>query len=131
MREIQYRGKRIDTDEWTTGSLIVTHNRHYGITTMTKYDATCEDRFKKIDAIIDEVYPESVGQFTGRKDKKGKMIYEGDIIKNEYEVGEVVWDEERGSFIVDTDLPKPLGLFLCYPSKIIGNKYDNPKVLES
>ena len=83
------------------------------------------------------VYADTVGQYTGMKDKNGKRIFEGDIIDfsdRSYSdgYGVVRYDAEGTEFeFVYDDLYEGLGR-CYYPEdvEVIGNIYDNPELLK-
>ena len=134
MREILFRGKRLDIGGWVEGGIY--HNSEDNIVFIIKDTGLGYHKFI-------EVEPETVGQFTGLTDKNGKKIFEGDIVaQNWYDFnepaddsfGEVVFFGVDCSFSV-LDLNKNevmsmgRGYSYSYEVEVIGNIHDNPELL--
>lgn len=123
MREILFRGKRIDNGEWILGGYAKCNNRHYILPDIDLIRG--EWVFKNI-----EVIPETVGQYTGLTDKNGKKIFEGDIVKNSRDVGLLYYKEKNSAFTVKG---WEYGYWLWHDKEdieVIGNIYDNPELLQ-
>ena len=153
MREILFRGKRLDNGEWAEGYLYEHEPALVGI--VSENDAPEPSKWfiartgfadwnmpRPVEFV--EVDPSTVGQYTGLKDRNGKRVFDGDIVtQNWYDhdepsddsFGEVVFCEYDCSFSV-MDIQKdsivPLGRCHAYhwEAEVIGNITDNPELLE-
>lgn len=132
-RDIEFRGKTKD-NEWiygyyhkeTSTSIAL---QEYGINEInTHYIHTVIDHLPfKI-----EVIPETIGQYTGLKDKNGKKIFEGDIVKydNDYikQIGVIEWNNKNASFQIKGISSSSMAHLKRMI--VIGNIYENKELLE-
>ena len=133
MREIIFRGKRIDDGEWIYG-----HYVHQCGADMIYFpngvDYECGFDYYHID-------PETVGQCTGLTDKNGKKIFEGDIICTDLARPYLIVEFRDGCFMFncndggedyyDIMLPIRKEAQTQYEyGEIIGNIHDNPELLK-
>lgn len=131
MREIFFRGKRIDNGEWVVGSLSTEYYKECGCVMVSPNSDEC---FR--------VDPETVGQYTGLKGKNGKngvKIFEGDVVKySEIDIdgsdlvglGVISWNQKTACFSISNGVYHgDFCQMLIEEIEVIGNIYDNPELL--
>ena len=135
MREVLFRGKRIDNGEWVYGSYICRKNAENA---EIYWESEPDYGGRYADGIY-QVIPETVGQYTGLT-VDGNKIFENDIIeydetKNTYY--QIVWiNSGWGHKELDTGICELFSFNYGHnPTyfnnvKIAGNIYDNPELLD-
>lgn len=133
MREILFRGKRIDNGEWVYGNL--EQDIDANTAKITGYDYFVDqDGIKHRKMFYHEVKPETVGQYTGIIDKNYDRIFEHDIMKFCDDDGEesyykIEWNLYRWTVIDENGNVDDLDNFFCNMSAVVGNIFDNPELL--
>ena len=124
VRTIIFRGKRLDNGEWVYGFIVKMFGTYHIID-------------KDDENTAYEVIPETIGQYTGLKDKNGKRIFEGDILGSRYNylspdnvaVEVVKWfcnswviqEGDRMPTMLEEDEIMPY-------SEVVGNVHDNKEL---
>ncbi|MBQ6882498.1 MAG: hypothetical protein IJN55_08065 [Alistipes sp.] len=156
MREIKFRGKRLDNGEWLYGNLVELRNPFNPNDAPACFIMPKEVNIAAPDSIAEQevVDPDTVGQFTGLLDKNGREIYEGDVLLlpsngkiDAYERGEelsqpnrlhfaVVWAKQCQGFGLCSpyealfNAPDVAGMAAVDRMYIIGNIHDNPELMQ-
>lgn len=132
MREILFKGKRIDNGEWIEG-----------------YYCPCVfGRFPCRPAIIikedmdnghwhpEEIIPSTIGQYTGLTDKNGKKIFEGDVVNFKttayfFKNCRINYESQFARFCAIDNKGYEYPMDKTFNYEIIGNVFDNPELLRS
>lgn len=140
MREILFIGKRKDNGEWVEGFYHYTNwinpiTKELVKTTYSILPIGGQDAY--------EVIPETVGQFTGLPDKKGKKIFTGHVVKVDgfmctvNGLYQVIYDEINHCYALERDADYHHHYFTYSElngfhetSEVIGNIHDNPELLK-
>lgn len=127
MREIIFRAKTVESGEWVYGDY--EYNPAKDITRIHTYN---EDGTYKGQVVVDK---ETVGQYTGLRDKHGNEIFEGDVVEYYMDEGDGVGLYNgvvtfcEGCFCVDEDYSVTLRAIIIVSEDygelaVVGNIYD-------
>lgn len=141
MRKILFRGKSLNNGEWFYGSLAFFPDSQ---TAHIIPCGTCKGENVICDFV--EVEPSTVGQFTGLIDRKGKEVYEGDVVfwiatdmrgRGRGEQGAIFWDKHTMSWAIERDKPcadgRPCIIGRPFDKRhleVVGNIHDNPELMK-
>lgn len=137
-----FRGKRLDNGEWVEGDYfrkyIYDRYDNGSLHHLIGWQVTDNDGEKFND--YEDVDPDTVGQYTGMKDKNGNDIWEGDIVT---EIDLVIFQNRRrylvvfengatriGDIILARYYDKDDRFFKRYKIEVISNIHDHPDLLK-
>lgn len=142
-REIEFRGKDVESSKWLYGSHFTYSGEDYiipqNLLDIKDYEAYQADQ-------------NTIGQFTGLRDKNGRKIYEGDVVRRKdsaygmADTGVVKFDCSLGAFVFESenrgrtyravfrkhfsDNDGKYTIEGTYSYELLGNIYDNPELLD-
>lgn len=132
MREVRFRGKSVASGRWEYGYYFYHGRTNQHAIKLTQGAVTDHEV---------AVIPETVGQFTGLKDKNGKEIFERDVVvaycidmnSSSFKFGApmyqgpVLYDDGTARFVIRQGLDFELSRPALY--EVIGNIYENPELI--
>lgn len=151
MREILFRGKRIDNGEWAFGNLVIQETDNSEVNFISNNETVVDVFIQPIKKVWDthwnsfgrqewkavspmlKVDPATIGQYTDLADWNMKLIFEGDIVRMKASgisgFGVVVF--RNGAFVI-SDSKRKRFYFMDGNSVycVDGNIHDNPELMK-
>ena len=117
MREILFKAKILNSDEWIEGYYVKGATRHCILKNLTGYPKW-------------DIDPNTLCQYTGLIDNNGDKIWENDIVRLDEDLYIVTWEEDDAMFALeDVGIVEHFSNVDSKWCEIIGNKFDNPDLI--
>lgn len=128
MNEMLSKGKRIDNGEWVEGFYICLNEKEHRI--YTGYAETdCGDYYPDY-YIVD---PKTVCHYTGLPDKNGRKVFSNEIVMFGFAPCVIKWDAPNARYMFYENgkyLRNGFNEDTMKSKEIVGNVFDNPKLLK-
>lgn len=132
MREILFRGKRVDNGEWIYG--VPVFNSKAAVMVCGGMQVPTKDGSFAFEASVVPIDVTTICQYVGLNDKYGQNIFEGDVVyfgfPNFFRLSVIKWDEEGSRFIAFTDEFHTMPISKEWEYLLVGNVYDSPTIME-
>ncbi len=124
MREIKFRGKRVDNEKWVYGDLIQHRDGKVSIS-----PNSCRYGYGAVEGFYSVVNPKTIGQFIGLKDNGGRECFIGDFFKDKNGVCYRISKDYVGWLFIDGDVGYRANKFFTpipghIDGEVIGNLYE-------
>lgn len=126
MRDILFRGKRIDNGKWIEGCLLQTEDDDAYIVT----SGLISDGNTPMQVAAYKVAPETVGQYVGEFGQNKEDVFEGDICRVKFHekddiehIFQVSWKDEYKAFVLNNS-PHVINFDEIYECKVVCSIFD-------
>ena len=133
MREIKFRGQRVDDKQWVCGYYTYEFERGYCYEAYDDVPSRCS-YISNENGEYYKVIPSTIGQYTGLDDKNGVKIFEGDIVREHgndytpiYQNG--IYMAYNVDKINDPYVSTQFNVIWRNDCEVIGNIHDNPELM--